>query len=69
MRGRSIFLEHDFRRFYDHPDGIALLQCQFLGASPSDHAFDEVFANPHHDVRHNPAKLDFLNRSLELIPR
>ena len=43
------------------------LERHLLRAPPSDHAFDQVFANAHHDVCHHTAELYLFNGPFELI--
>src|ERR1700733_2014084 len=63
----SVLLEHHLSRLDHHCDNITLLQCHLFGASPGDHAFNEVLANAHDHMSHHAAKLNLFDGTFELI--
>ena len=67
LKKRSVFLEHDLGRLYDHLHSVAFLKRHVLSAPSRDYALDEVLANAYCDVCHHSAKLDFFDGSFELI--
>ena len=46
--------------------GIALLQSEFLGALPRDHALNHVFADLDHDSSHDLAEVHLFNGAKQL---
>jgi hypothetical protein len=63
----SILLNHDLSRFDHGCDRIALLELQLVSAAARDGTFDEVVANPNHDVRHDIAELNFLDFPAQFV--
>ena len=62
-----VLLQHDFRRFNDHFDGVALLKLHLLGAAPRDNAFDKVVSNADDDMSHDITKLNFFDLVGKLV--
>ena len=60
-------MDHYLGRFDDGNDGISLLELEFVGATASDDAFDQVVPNTNHDMSHNVAELNFFNRSVQFV--
>lgn len=69
MHAGSIFLNHYFGGFDDHPYSVAFFKTKFLGALPCDHAFDNVLAHSDNDTRHDTAEVDFFDGAGQLISR
>ena len=67
MCNDSVFLDHYFSGLNDCENGVSLFEFQLVGAAPSDGAFYEIVADPHHDVGHDVAQFDFFNCSAELV--
>ena len=65
----STLLNHDLGRLDDSLHRVALFEAHRLGASASDHAFDDVAAHIHRDVRHDFVCSNLFNRAGQLISR
>ena len=63
----SVFLDHDFGRFYNGRDGVALLELEFIRAAARDCAFNQVIADPNSNEGHHIAKLNLFDRSAQFV--
>ena len=63
----SILLNHDLCSFHNSDDGITLFKFEFISASASDGAFNEVVANTNNDMRHDIAELNLFYLSGQFV--
>jgi hypothetical protein len=61
MSSMLLLFEHDLRGLDHGGNGVAYLEAHFNGATPGDHAFDDVVSNLEDDMSHDAAKLEFGN--------
>jgi hypothetical protein len=64
-----VLFQYDFCRLDDRRNDVADFQLHFVRASLGDHAFNQIVADFHDNMRHDPTELEFHNLSLKMVAR